>query len=460
MKIKTRILLSSTLTDLFSLHALLLIGTSVIGTWSLGLFNGERMSQTKAEKLVENLPADTTDFSELGSELEELGYNLYVFIPTTDETLYGGEGISVLVDVLDSQKLGSGKTYYIGKSTLITRRMSEKIVLAVNDTGGEKGGLRDLLLAFLIVGGIGIAVIISVGYIFTNNLAKHISRPLSSLVTGAGRIELGDLSQPINYSGSDEFKIVCDTFDRMQNHLKNERDKNAAYEKARTDLVSGISHDLRTPLTSVKGYIKGIQDGIANTPEKQQRYLQTAYTKANEMDMLLQKLFFFSKLETGNLPLNKQKIDIAHFIKNYAEHLSLEPRMHNITISANTDEECLDIMVDPDTMMRLLNNLTENAIKYSDAENLHLSIGAGRIDDDIVITFCDNGKGVPEDKLPLLFDQFWRGDSSRTQDGHSSGLGLYIVKYIVDSHGGSITAHSSGGLCFTIRLPALKEDQI
>ncbi|MBQ2326814.1 MAG: HAMP domain-containing histidine kinase [Clostridia bacterium] len=460
MKIKTRILLSSTLTVLFSLLALLLIGTSVIGTWSLGLFNGERGPQTKAEKLVENLPSDTTDFSELGSRLEELGYNLYVFIPTTDETLYGGEGISVLVDILESQKLGSGKTYYIGKSTLITRRISEKIVLAVNYSGAERSGLRDLLLAFLIVGGIAIAVIISVGYIFTNNLAKHISRPLSALVTGAGRIELGDLSQPINYSGSDELKIVCDTFDRMQNHLKNERDKNAAYEKARTDLVSGISHDLRTPLTSVKGYIKGIQDGIANTPEKQQRYLQTAYTKANEMDMLLQKLFFFSKLETGNLPLNKQKINMGNFIKNYADHIALDPRMQNIVVSANADEDKLEASVDPDSMMRLFSNLTENAIKYSEAENLHISISVERIDDDIVITFFDNGKGVPEEKLPLLFDQFWRGDSSRNQDGHSSGLGLYIVKYIVDTHGGRITAHNSGGLCFTIRLPALKEDSI
>ena len=127
----------------------------------------------------------------------------------------------------------------------------------------------------------------------------------------ASRIESGDLTQPVVYLRDDEFRNVCDSFNQMQRHLKEGMEQNAAYEKARTEMISGISHDLRTPLTSVKGYIKGLQDGVANTEEKRRQYLDIAYSCACDMEGLLAKLFYYSKLETGNMPFYKQKTDMG-----------------------------------------------------------------------------------------------------------------------------------------------------
>ncbi|MBQ5760882.1 MAG: HAMP domain-containing histidine kinase [Clostridia bacterium] len=239
----------------------------------------------------------------------------------------------------------------------------------------------------------------------------------------------------------------------MQQHLKDEQDKNAAYEKARTDMISGISHDLRTPLTSVKGYIKGITDGIANTPEKQQRYLQTAYAKANQMDTLLENLFFYSKLETGNLPLNLRPIDLSDFARNFVSDTSLDPNMQQVTLTAHAKERAHTVLADVEQLRRVFNNLTENAVKYAHADRLAITISIERDGDFEVITFADNGRGVEPDKLSHMFEQFWRGDSSRQSGKGSSGLGLYIVKHIIDTHGGSITARNADGLQLIIRLP-------
>jgi signal transduction histidine kinase len=210
----------------------------------------------------------------------------------------------------------------------------------------------------------------------------------------------------------------------------------------------------------VKGYIKGIQDGIANTPEKVDRYLRTAYDKAGEMDVLLQRLFFFSNMETGNMMLSKKPLDLRDLTRYYVDEASLEPRMQQIVFETDFPTEPCVVSADAQMLRRVFNNLTENAVKYSGADPLHIHIALRNEGDACVITFRDNGRGVEEHQLRSLFDQFWRADSARQQEGGSStGLGLYIVKYIIDSHGGSVTADNDGGLRMTFRLPRAKEEQ-
>lgn len=455
MKIKTRILLYNTLMVLISLIALLLIGTFVIGVRGSGLSSIKGNTLTKAEKLMNSLSPATSSFEAAGRDFSDIGYSLYV-IMQGEQMLAPQEDITW---IMEDQDLETAKQFSLSSNVVIARRISPYLLVAINNSEEKSSDLKNLLMTFLTVGGISIAVILAISYIFTANILRHISKPLSALVIGAGRVELGNLSSPIDYHGSDEFKVVCDAFNRMQEHLKSERDKNAAYEKARTDLISGISHDLRTPLTSVKGYIKGIQDGIANTPEKEQRYLQTAYSKASEMDTLLQKLFFFSKVETGNLPLSKRSIDLEDFIRNYVDEASLDPRLQNVSITFHVLDRPNMAEIDSEQLRRVLTNLTENSIKYAGVENLRITITLSRDSGFETVTFCDNGKGVSQDMLPYLFEQFWRGDSARKEGGNSSGLGLYIVKYIIDSHGGSVSASNDGGLRIIIRLPEQKEVQ-
>ena len=174
------------------------------------------------------------------------------------------------------------------------------------------------VLSMLISGAVAIVIIVLFSLLFTSRQVKKLLEPVNALAQAARRVEEGDFSQTVDYGGRNEFSAVCAAFNHMQEHLLAEQEKTAAYERARTDLVAGISHDLRTPLTSVKGYIKGLRDGVAQTPEKQARYLDVAYQKACEMDVLLQRLFYFSKLETGNLPMFLQPCDLGDFVRRFA----------------------------------------------------------------------------------------------------------------------------------------------
>ena len=155
---------------------------------------------------------------------------------------------------------------------------------------------NEFMLFFLVDGVLCILVLVGVSQIFTRNLASYIIKPLDALNEGAQRIQKNDLSTDILYVGDAEFEQVCTAFNSMQGHLLEEQEKNRKYEKARTDMIAGISHDLRTPLTAIKGTIKALLDGIAATPEKQQKFLTAAYRRTGEMDALLNQLFYVSRL--------------------------------------------------------------------------------------------------------------------------------------------------------------------
>ena len=275
--------------------------------------------------------------------------------------------------------------------------------------------------------------------------------PLDNLTAAANRISAGDLSTPVLCEGQSELEAVADAFNDMQSHLQAEREKNAAYEKARTDLVAGISHDLRTPLTAVKGYIKGLRDGIANTPEKQTRYLEIAYRRACDMDALLHRLFLFSRMETGNLTLEKTEVDLEEVLSAFTEDFNREHDPAQARAVFDSSEERHTAQLDLEQMSRVFSNLTENAIKYAHRMPVCIRLSLRRDADGEHILFSDNGPGVPKKSLPLLFEEFWRGDEARSSKG--SGLGLYIVRYIVEAHGGRVQAYNQNGLTVEMIFP-------
>ena len=218
--------------------------------------------------------------------------------------------------------------------------------------------------------------------------------------------------------------------------------------------MAGISHDLRTPLTSVKGYLKGMRDGVANTPEKRTQYLDIAYRKACDMERLLQRLFYFSKLETGNLPLFLSSADLGEFVEQFAQETGQELAPAGGQVAFRCTAGPCPVRIDPEQMLRVLTNLKENAVRYAGAQPLVLTLTVWRQPERACIRFADNGHGVPEEQLPHLFEQFWRGDQARSsQGGEGSGLGLYIVKYIVEAHGGTVRARNDNGLVFELALP-------
>lgn len=311
---------------------------------------------------------------------------------------------------------------------------------------------NEFILLFLADGVLCIAVLVIMSQIFTGNLVKHIMEPLDELAAGAKRIRENDLTEDINYSGDIEFENVCDTFNKMQKHILREQEKNRKYEKARTDMIAGISHDLRTPLTDIRGTIKGLMDGIASTPEKQDRFLETAYRRTGEMDLLLNQLFYLSKIETGNMPITLRKIEISFFIKNYVQAKQGLMEAEKEELVEETKEITAEVAVDPEQLQRIFDNLLENSRKYGEKVPLKMKIGLRKTPGGILIRFSDNGVGVPENKLPYVFEEFYRVDESRNKK-EGNGLGLYIVKYLIEVMGGTVRAENEDGFVVSMELP-------
>ncbi len=309
---------------------------------------------------------------------------------------------------------------------------------------------KDYILLFLADGAVCIVFLLGLTQFFTHYLLKDITKPLDALTDAAERVRKGDLTVPVAYSGYKEFETVCDSFNGMQTSILKERKKNEAYERARTDMVAGISHDLRTPLTVVRGTVKGLMDGISADPATQKKFLDTAYRRTGEMDRLIQQLFYFSRLETGNMPLQIERVDLRAFLLSFAES-----RMKDSTaaISCELPDEELFAMVDAEQMLRVLNNLVENSVKYAEADPLRIQIRAEKENGSIGIEVRDNGSGIAEDKLPFVFDEFFRGDESRNRK-EGNGLGLYIVRCLISAMGGTVSARNDHGFTVCIRLPA------
>lgn len=312
---------------------------------------------------------------------------------------------------------------------------------------------RNEFLLFLGMDGIiCIIVLVIISQLFTKNLTDHIMEPLDALSEGAKRIKGNDLTHDIVYTGEVEFEYVCDTFNDMQRHILDEQEKNRKYEKARTDMIAGISHDLRTPLTAIRGTIKGLMDGIASSPEKRSKFLQVAYRRTGDMERLLNQLFYLSKIETGNMPLSLQNIEISEYLRNYVKAKQELMEVGKEEMTLETKGIRADVLADPELLQRVFDNLLENSRKYGENIPLKINIILNRTQTGICIRFKDNGVGVQEEKLPFIFEEFYRGDESRNKK-EGNGLGLYIVKYLVQAMGGSIRAENAEGFVVCLELP-------
>ena len=300
------------------------------------------------------------------------------------------------------------------------------------------------------------AVWISISLMFTRHLTEQIMTPLNALGEGAKRIRRNELTEKIDYSGDEEFEEICNTFNDMQAHILSEQEKNRKYEKARTEMIAGISHDLRTPLTAIRGSIKGILDGVVTEDAQKEKFLQTAYRRTGDMDVLLRQLFYISKLETGNMPLQLQQTALASWISTYLKGKRELLAEEDIEFAEELEAGPEPVWIDQEQFSRILDNLVENSRKYARVSPLQIHVELQETKKGVRIRFSDNGQGVPEEKLPFLFDEFYRGDESRNQK-EGNGLGLYIVKTLIEAMGGQVWAENRDGFCVIVELPKEKQ---
>lgn len=276
-------------------------------------------------------------------------------------------------------------------------------------------------------------------------VSRSIINPLSILKNGAERIKFGDLDFEITAVSDDEIGQLNRAFEEMRIKLKESVLLQNRYEENRKELLSNISHDLKTPITSIIGYVEGIKDGVANTPEKMDKYLTTVYVKAKDMDALIDELFLFSKLDLKKEPFSFEKIELAEYLRDYAEELHLDLVQEGIVIELQLMVETVYVMADREKLKRVLANLISNAVKYMNKKQKYISISLTVEMSNVTVTVSDNGQGIDPSALPYIFDRFYRAEQSRNSEKGGSGLGLAIAKQIIMEHGGDIWATSELG---------------
>ena len=276
---------------------------------------------------------------------------------------------------------------------------------------------------------------------------RSIATPLVKLKKATQNIKEGNLDFVLDVEGNDEFSELCQDFEEMRKRLKESAEEKIILDKENKELISNISHDLKTPITAVKGYVEGIMDGVADTPEKMDRYVKTIYNKTNEMDHLINELTFYSKIDTNRIPYTFSKLNVEDYFSDCAEEVGLELETRGIElVYANYVESGVQVIADGEQIRRVIHNLISNAIKYMDKPKGIIQIRIKDVGDFIQMEIEDNGKGIAAKDIVYIFDRFYRTDVSRNSSKGGSGIGLSIVKKILEDHGGKVWATSRLGI--------------
>lgn len=290
---------------------------------------------------------------------------------------------------------------------------------------------------------------------------RSIATPLVKLKKATQNIKEGNLDFVLDVEGEDEFSELCQDFEEMRRRLKESAEEKVLLDKENKELISNISHDLKTPITAVKGYVEGIIDGVADTPEKMNKYIRTIYTKANEMDRLINELTFYSKIDTNRIPYTFNKINISDYFEDCVDELSMELESRGVSLTYfNYLEEDAVVIADAEQIKRVINNIISNSLKYMNKPKGAINIRLRDVGDFIQIEIEDNGKGIAQKDLANIFDRFYRTDASRNSSKGGSGIGLSIVKKIMEDHGGQVWATSKEGTGTTMYLALRKYQEV
>ena len=316
--------------------------------------------------------------------------------------------------------------------------------ISITDSADSQGRVhvmaKDLFISAFVI-------LISVALVVGLWVYRSIAVPLVKLKKATQNIKEGNLDFVLDVEGKDEFSELCQDFEEMRRRLKESTEEKNLMEKENRELISNISHDLKTPITAVKGYVEGIMDGVADTPEKMDRYVRTIYNKTNEMDHLINELTFYSKIDTNRIPYTFSKLNVEDYFADCAEEVGLELETRGIElVYANYVEKDVMVIADGEQIRRVIHNIISNAIKYMDKPKGIIQIRIKDVGDFIQIEIEDNGKGIGPKDLPYIFDRFYRTDVSRNSSKGGSGIGLSIVKKILEDHGGKVWATSRLGI--------------
>lgn len=292
-------------------------------------------------------------------------------------------------------------------------------------------------------------------------LYRSFIRPLKELTYATRQMQEGNLDFSISGDPDDELGALCEDFEELRLHFKEETEARLQYERDVVELISNISHDLKTPLTAIKGYAEGIMDGVADTKERQEKYLRTIYTKASDMQVLVDELSFYSKIDSNIVPYNFEKLNVNKYFEDCVEDYSIDMEVKGIELTyVRAEGEDVYAIADAEQLRRVVNNVIGNSVKYMDNTEGKITIKARALENLVEVAIRDNGVGIAPQDIEMVFERFYRGDRSRNSKKGGSGLGLAISKKIIEDHGGTIRAESEQGVHTTIifTLPLCRDD--
>ena len=398
--------------------------------------------------------------------------------------------------------IGGEEPFLVKQHTFRFKDGNAGTLFVVTRVNGFLPGVRSIILqlifSFLII-------ICFTASLLTLWIYRGMVRPINVLKKATHKMRDGDLDFSIKTQREDEIGMLCKDFEEMRVRLKESIEMRLISEREMRELVSNISHDLKTPLTAIEGYTEGIMDGVADTPEKQEKYLKIIHKKAKEMAMLVDELSMCSKIENGIVPYNFRYISVAEYFGDCVQEISMDLDIQNISVEyTNEVDKDVRVEMDPEQLKRVINNIVGNSMKFIEADSGTISIEIteengkneltgvegketersektgenirsvfGKKDKEekkekpmepgmIQVEFRDTGKGIATENLPHVFDRFYRADAAR-QSSKGSGLGLAISKKIIEDHGGRIWAESEEGvgtsIFFTLRKEMVEKEK-
>ncbi len=291
-------------------------------------------------------------------------------------------------------------------------------------------------------------------------ISNPLKRSIRKLTFTTNEIGRGNLNANLEYYENDDFDELASSIERMRQSLKKSVEKQQTLELEKKEIIANISHDLRTPITSIRGYIQGLKDGVARTETMEKEYLDTIEAKTYMIESLVNDLSVIAKYDQQGIQLNRQKINLRNFLYDCLDSLESDVKKVGGSLSLHYIIKDTHIFADPEKLMRVFINIIGNSIKYRSNDPLEIIILANQDDDGVFINISDNGIGLSEQDLSKVFERFYRSDKSRNLNIKGSGIGLSICKDIIESHGGRISAYSndSKGLTVSIRLMAYDEE--
>lgn len=435
----------------------------ILNRLTRGVYNEIKFNAIRHPERLE----DETYYIQVNEKLQS-NYSFLV-VRKGYQYIYAGkeEKLEVVKSVLPKYGTGStnvdGGIYLGGKNSFLVKNQDFKF------SDGEEGTIfviTDLnilmpqLKAMAIQGIISfISIILLTASILLFWIYRSILRPLTILRVATNQIKEGDLSYSIEVETEDEIGELCEDFEEMRIRLKKLIEDRLIYEKDMKELISNISHDLKTPLTAIKGYSEGVIDGVADTPEKQEKYLRIILSKATEMSVLVDELAYYAKIDNNTIPYSFKELNLKEYFDDCMEDIQMDLEFKKIqVVFDNQVDPSTKIIADPEQLRRVIYNIVTNSMKYMDKEEGTLRIELCDLGRTVEINIEDNGSGIPAKDLPFIFDRFYRADVSRGTKKGGSGIGLAIAKKVIEDHSGQIYASSEYGVGTTISFTLQKKE--